>query len=218
MSHDENEEQNESEAVSESKDEEAPTLVLDQADVVESEEDASAASSDEADEDHVEEHGSADVLKTEGEQAGGEDHLNEPFALDEGDEPEEDKPEVKYGKGYVSRIKSLKEFFATEILYRYDILEYEDQELLRGKYKIEISPADGSDADVWAIDLSSGEVNVSQDEIEADSTISAYESDFMRIINGELNPQLAAVANKVRFTGDVRKGLLLQQVLSTIND
>lgn len=109
-----------------------------------------------------------------------------------------------------ARIDSPKEFFSTEMLYLYDLLLPEERDALIGRYRIELK---GHQGGVWTIVLDK-QLEVLNTREDADVVFSMHQSDFMEIINGELNPQLALLAQKVKLSGDVRKAVRFQSLLA----
>lgn len=113
-----------------------------------------------------------------------------------------------------SRIQNAKEFFSTEILYRFDILEREDQQLLRGRYRIELKGFKGG---IWTIDVGEG-LNVVNRREEADIVFTMQQRDFLQLVNGDLNPQLAMLAQKIRIQGDLRQAVAFERILLPIEE
>lgn len=109
-----------------------------------------------------------------------------------------------------SDVPSAKDFFGTEVLYRFDIIPPELRELLAGTYRIELKGYKGG---VWSMNIGKDLVVVNRRE-EAEVVISMQHNDFISIVNGELNPQLAILAQRARFSGDVRKVVALQSLLA----
>jgi len=48
---------------------------------------------------------------------------------------------------------------------------------------------------------------------DAKCTVTAAEQDFLAIVNGKLNPQMAFMSGKLRIQGDVGLAMKLQQIL-----
>ena len=130
----------------------------------------------------------------------------DPFLLDDVEEDEHIEEKLPWS----SRIKSTKEFFNTEILYRYDILEEQVRSSIEGSYRIEL---EGSDKDTWSLKLGLS-LDVSNKKEDADIVLNISERDFLNLINGELNPQIAILAEKLKVTGDLSKALAFQNVLA----
>ncbi len=113
-----------------------------------------------------------------------------------------------------NKIETAKEFFNAEILYRFDILNQADKEELSGTYRIELRVFKGG---IWTMRLAN-HLEVSNRREEADVVLSMRQSNFLQIINGEVNPQLAILAKKVRITGNVRRALAFQKLLAPVRD
>lgn len=109
-------------------------------------------------------------------------------------------------------VGSVKEFFSAEILYRYDILEEQEQRNLDGSYRIELK---GQEQGTWTVHLEN-ELKVVNAREDADIVISMAQKDFLNLINGRLNPQLAILAKKMKVSGDIRRALAFQYILTPI--
>lgn len=109
-----------------------------------------------------------------------------------------------------SGVESPKEFFSAEVLYRYDVLEPEDQKKLAGKYRMELKGFQGG---VWTINIAEDLEIVNRKE-DADLVLSMQPKDFLQLVNGTLNPQLAILSQKMKVTGDVKKAIQFQQLLA----
>ena len=138
-----------------------------------------------------------------------DDPLGEAYDLECGDvlEPNVDREPRANWK---TKLASPKEFFNTEILYRYDILEDVDREILKGKYRIELKGYQGG---VWTVALND-QVEVLNRAEDADVVFSMQQRDFIDLINGQLNPQLAMLSKKIRVSGDVKRAIHFQSLLS----
>jgi putative sterol carrier protein len=64
----------------------------------------------------------------------------------------------------------------------------------------------------WIVHVEDGRPSVSEGDGEADTTISANEETFVRIVNRELNPTTAFMTGKLRVTGDMSNAMKLQQL------
>lgn len=113
-----------------------------------------------------------------------------------------------------AKVKSAKEFFSTEILYRFDILEDEDRSELKGSYRLELKGYQGG---VWTVSLGDGLEVVNRRE-DAEIVLTMQQRDFVTLVNGQLNPQLAIFAQKMRVSGDVKKAILFQNLLCPTTD
>ncbi len=142
-----------------------------------------------------------------------EDPLAAAFELGNSEE-EEIRPKRREKPVAKARIDSAKEFFTTELLYRFDILERDDREKLAGSYRIEVK---GNKGGIWTLNLGQ-ELEVINRREEADTILALQHRDFVAIVNGDINPQLALLAQKVRFTGDVKRVVNFQNLLSPLSD
>jgi len=72
----------------------------------------------------------------------------------------------------------------------------------------------GDDGGTWVIDLASDTKEVREGEEEsAQCIISMAAPDFMSMIQGSLNPQMAFMTGKLRVKGDMGLALKLQSIL-----
>ena len=111
--------------------------------------------------------------------------------------------EGRGGRPVSAKIKTAKEFFATEILYRFDVLERDARERVAGSYRVEIK---GNKGGVWSMQVGD-ELNVVNRRDEADLVFVLQHRDFIALVNGDINPQLSLLAQKVRVTGDYRRAV-----------
>jgi len=124
-------------------------------------------------------------------------------------EEEEEKPKAR------DDIQSVKEFFNSEVLYRFDILDDQRRTDLIGRYRIEVR---GDKGGVWTLDLSQNKIDVTPQREEADLVLMLHSDDFISIVNGELNPQIALVSQRVKVSGDSKKASLFQNIMSPLNE
>ena len=64
----------------------------------------------------------------------------------------------------------------------------------------------------WIVRVENGRPSVSEGEGDADTTISASEDTFLRIVNGEQNATTAFMTGKLRVKGDMGNAMKLQQL------
>lgn len=64
----------------------------------------------------------------------------------------------------------------------------------------------------WIVDVENGRPSVNEGDGEADTTISASEDTFLRIVNRELNATTAFMTGKLRVKGDMGNATKLQQL------
>jgi hypothetical protein len=112
------------------------------------------------------------------------------------------------------RVGSAKEFFSTEILYRYDILEQFDRDAIRGNYSIELY---GHETGTWSITLDK-DILVRSEKKESEVLLRIDSDDFLSIVNGKINSQIALVSKRVEVIGNTKKASLLQNILAPRND
>ena len=78
-------------------------------------------------------------------------------------------------------------------------------------YQFNISGPNGG---AWSVDCTKpgGEVTPGQTD-GAKCTVSANDADFLNIVNGKLNPQMAFMSGKLKIQGDMGLAMKLQQIL-----
>lgn len=64
----------------------------------------------------------------------------------------------------------------------------------------------------WLVRVENGRPSVSEGDGAADTTISASEETFLRIVNGEQNATTAYMTGKLRVKGDMGNAMKLQQL------
>jgi len=141
-----------------------------------------------------------------GDLSGVDDPLAPAFDLDRG----APLPMYEDALPWKSKIATAKEFFNTEILYRFDIMDPAAVKPLKGSYRIEL---DGEGGGTWNLNIDS-QLDVSSGDEKADTVLSLHKRDFLNIVNGKLNPQLAILSKKIKVKGKVRQAISLQEILS----
>jgi putative sterol carrier protein len=64
----------------------------------------------------------------------------------------------------------------------------------------------------WIVRVENGKVSVQEGAGEADTTISASEDTFVKIVNGHQNPTSAFMMGKLKVSGDLSNAMKLQQL------
>ena len=64
----------------------------------------------------------------------------------------------------------------------------------------------------WIVEVENGSVAVREGEGQAQTTISASEQTFLKIVNGEQNATSAFMMGKVKVNGDMGNAMKLQQL------
>lgn len=145
-----------------------------------------------------------------------EDDYSSAYDFEHGEKIEQFSFDHSAGLPWKAEIESAKEFFNTEILYRYDILDPEERQQLSGSYQINVS---GEKGGTWSVVLDEDlEVKADGKLTKPDVTLTIDQSDFLRLVNGSLNPQLAFVAGKMSSKGDLDKALALQALLCPLGE
>jgi putative sterol carrier protein len=79
-------------------------------------------------------------------------------------------------------------------------------------YQFNISGPDGG---AWSVDCTKpgGQIATGQTDA-AKCTVACTDADFLNIVNGKLNPQMAFMSGKLRIQGDMGLAMKLQQILT----
>ena len=64
----------------------------------------------------------------------------------------------------------------------------------------------------WIVRVENGQVSVREGQGDADTTISASEETFMRIVDGEQNATSAFMMGKLKVSGDLTNAMKLQKL------
>ncbi len=64
----------------------------------------------------------------------------------------------------------------------------------------------------WTVDLTKPEVRAGEDE-SAQCVVTAEGDDFMKVISGEVNPQVAFMSGKLRIGGDMSLAMKLGEII-----
>lgn len=79
-------------------------------------------------------------------------------------------------------------------------------------YQFNISGAEGGS---WSVDCTvPGGKIAAGTAAGARCTVAATDKDFLNIVNGKLNPQMAFMSGKLRIQGDMGLAMKLQQILT----
>jgi hypothetical protein len=108
-----------------------------------------------------------------------------------------------------AKVASAKDFFTDEAIYRFDIMEVPRREELKGDYRIEVK---GNKGGVWTLKVDTGLEIVNRRE-DAAVVVSIQQKDFIQLVNGDLNPQMAILAQKMKVSGEMRSIATLQSLL-----
>ncbi len=133
-----------------------------------------------------------------------EDPLSEAYELTTSELEEEEVTKVN------TKINTPKEFFQTELVYRYDVLEPSEKEEIKGTYRIEIRGAEGG---VWTLTFDN-EVSVSPQKEDAELVLMMHADDFVSVVNGKVNPQLALASRRIKISGNSKRASLFQNILA----
>ncbi len=78
-------------------------------------------------------------------------------------------------------------------------------------YQFNISGPEGGS---WSVDCTAGGKISAGTAQGARCTVAATDKDFLAIVNGKLNPQMAFMSGKLRIQGDMGLAMKLQQILT----
>ena len=70
------------------------------------------------------------------------------------------------------------------------------------------------DLGVVFIDLSTDEASVSNDDKDADATITTTVDTLQKLTTGDINPMMAVMTGKIKIKGDMGAAMKLQSLLS----
>ena len=103
-----------------------------------------------------------------------------------------------------------KEIFEDKIAQRLSA-NPEVAEKIKASYQFELT---GDEEGSWAVDLTEGAGKVVSGAIDEPSvTITMASSDFVDLVEGRLNGQMAFMQGKLKLKGDMSLALKLQQIL-----
>lgn len=164
---------------------------------IEKQSQATAANPHEEDEEEVE------SFEGEGDFDYEQDPVENAFDLEKGDPLKGQRKREVRGGGLPSsnQVGSIKEFFNTEVVYRFDILNEKERNDLKGAYRFDLISG-GRISDSWTLSIDQ-ELKSENVKNDADLVVEVEESDFLNLVNGYINPQLAVLANKILFQGDI---------------
>jgi putative sterol carrier protein len=78
-------------------------------------------------------------------------------------------------------------------------------------YQFNISGADGGS---WSIDCTAGGLVSAGTAAAARCTVAMSDADFLGVVNGKVNPQMAFMTGKLKIQGDMALAMKLQQILT----
>lgn len=106
-------------------------------------------------------------------------------------------------------VENAKEVFETYLPSR--LKEKTDLvEMINASYKFQIT---GEEGGTWVVDLTQPGGVVSSGDGEASCTITMTASDFVDMMNGKLNGQMAFMTGKLKVAGDMGLAMKLQTLL-----
>lgn len=89
-----------------------------------------------------------------------------------------------------------------------------EAEKINAIYQFEISGPNGG---TWVVNLTPGAVGVTTGaNPSAQCTIAMSDEDFINMLSGKLNPQMAFMSGKLKIKGNMSLAMKLQQVLGKV--
>lgn len=141
-----------------------------------------------------------------------DDPIEEAYELEEQEHQEEEPEQEERRRPSRKGIKSPKEFFNTEILYRFDIMEDDIRKKIQGTYRLELKGYQGG---IWTVKVGD-QLDVVNKKEDSEITYNMQQRDFMLLVNGQLNPQLAIFAGKMKINGDLQKSVSFIELLAPV--
>ena len=160
-------------------------------------------------EDEIAEDEASEVINSEGDLEVIDDPMAGAFDLDGGDRFESFE-NTEAGAAFRNKVETAKEFFNAEVLYRFDIIPPEELAPIKGDYRIELK---GNEGGVWSLKVGD-QLEITNVWQEADTVMIMQQRDFMEIVNGTLNPQLALLSRKIEVKGNAEKAVRFQDLLA----
>ncbi len=85
-------------------------------------------------------------------------------------------------------------------------------EKINAIYQFNISGPGGG---AWSVDCTAPGGRIAPGTVaDAKCTVAATDQDFLNIVNGKLNPQMAFMSGKLKIQGDMGLAMKLQQILT----
>jgi putative sterol carrier protein len=135
------------------------------------------------------------------------------FELEQDEPSQEDRSRDKR-RPRRGPVQSPRDFFSDDILYRYDMIEEPERSALKGSYRLELK---GQQGGVWTVRIDDA-VEVLNRREDADVVLSVQHGDFLKLVNGQLNPQIAILSKKLRVTGDLKQAMAFNSVICPSDD
>lgn len=86
---------------------------------------------------------------------------------------------------------------------------------VKGIFKYEITNAAG-DKKTWVVNLKEGNGSVTEGDGKADCTITIKDDDFISLVNGKVNPQMAFMQGKLKVKGNIMLAQKLETLFSAV--
>ena len=105
-----------------------------------------------------------------------------------------------------------KQFFEEKIAKKLADSKPEDREKINATYEFNIT---GDNGGVWTVQMDKEKGAVSEgSQGAAKCIVTAASTDFMNIVSGKMNPQMAFMSGKLKIKGDMGLAMKLQKVLT----
>ncbi len=73
----------------------------------------------------------------------------------------------------------------------------------------------GSEGGVWTASLKPEYTGITRNDGESDCTVTATDSDFIKLVNGDIGPERAILTGKVKLSGNVGIAMKLANLFKT---
>ena len=105
-----------------------------------------------------------------------------------------------------------KQYFEEKIAQKLAISTQEEREKVNAIYEFNIT---GDNGGVWTVELTKEKGGVQAGSTgNAKCIVTAASPDFMNIVSGKMNPQMAFMSGKLKIKGDMGLAMKLQKVLT----
>jgi putative sterol carrier protein len=105
-----------------------------------------------------------------------------------------------------------KQFFEEKIAKKLASSPPEEREKVNAIYEFNIT---GDNGGVWTVEITKDKGSVQTDSTgNAKCIVTSASPDFMNIVSGKMNPQMAFMSGKLKIKGDMGLAMKLQKVIA----